>query len=68
MKSKKELKKISEEIFSLEKEMQAGKNVKSNMDKIEIIMRGLSFDDILTIDQIVSTKLTKWKIFVIILV
>lgn len=59
MKSKKELKKISEEIFSLEKEMQAGKNVKSNMDKIEIIMRGLSFDDILTIDQMVSTKLTK---------
>ena len=68
MKSKRELKKISEEIFSLEKEMQAGKNVKSNMDKIEIIMRGLSFDDILTIDQMVSTKLTKWKIFVIILV
>ena len=59
MKSKKELKKISEEIFDLEKEMQAGKNVKSNMDKIEIIMRGLSFDDILTIDQMVSTKLTK---------
>ena len=59
MKSKKELKKISEEIFSLEKEMQAGKNVKSNMDKIEIIMRGLSFDDILTIDQMISTKLTK---------
>lgn len=59
MKSKKELKKISEEIFSLEKEMQAGKNVKSNMDKIEIIMRGLSFDDILAIDQMVSTKLTK---------
>lgn len=59
MKSKKELKKISEEIFSLEKEMQAGKNVKSNMDKIEIIMRGLSFDDILIIDQMVSTKLTK---------
>ena len=59
MKSKRELKKISEEIFSLEKEMQAGKNVKSNMDKIEIIMRGLSFDDILTIDQMVSTKLTK---------
>ena len=59
MKSKKELKKISEEIFSLEKEMQAGKNVKSNMDKIEIMMRGLSFDDILTIDQMVSTKLTK---------
>ena len=68
MKSKKELKKISEEIFSLEKEMQAGKNVKSNMDKIEIIMRGLSFDDILIIDQMVSTKLTKEKIFVIILV
>ena len=59
MKSKRELKKISEEIFSLEKEMQAGKNVKSNMDKIEIIMRGLSFEDILTIDQMVSTKLTK---------
>ena len=59
MKSKKELKKISEEIFSLEKEMQAGKNVKSNMDKIEIMMRGLSFDDILAIDQMVSTKLTK---------
>ena len=59
MKSKRELKKISEEIFSLEKEMQAGKNVKYNMDKIEIIMRGLSFDDILTIDQMVSTKLTK---------
>lgn len=59
MKSKRELKKISEEIFSLEKEMQAGKNVKSNMDKIEIIMRDLSFDDILTIDQMVSTKLTK---------
>ena len=59
MKSKKDLKKISEEIFSLEKEMQAGKNVKSNMDKIEIIMRGLSFEDILTIDQMVSTKLTK---------
>ena len=59
MKSKKELKKISEEIFSLEKEMQAGKNVKSNMDKIEMMMRGLSFDDILTIDQMVSTKLTK---------
>lgn len=59
MKSKRELKKISEEIFSLEKEMQAGKNVKSNMDKIEIIMRGLSFDDILTIDQMVSIKLTK---------
>lgn len=59
MKSKKELKKISEEIFNLEKEMQAGKNVKSNMDKIEIIMRGLSFDDILAIDRMVSTKLTK---------
>ena len=59
MKSKRELKKISEEIFDLEKEMQAGKNVKSNMDKIEIIMRSLSFDDILTIDQMVSTKLTK---------
>ena len=59
MKSKRELKKISEEIFDLEKEMQAGKNVKSNMDKIEIIMQGLSFDDILTIDQMVSTKLTK---------
>ena len=59
MKSKRELKKISEEIFDLEKEMQTGKNVKSNMDKIEIIMRSLSFDDILTIDQMVSTKLTK---------
>ena len=59
MKSKRELKKISEEIFGLEKEMQAGKNVKSNMDKIEIRMRSLSFDDILTIDQMVSTKLTK---------
>ena len=59
MKSKKELKKISKEIFSLEKEMKAGKNVKSNMDKIEIMMRGLSFDDILAIDQMVSIKLTK---------
>ena len=50
------IKKLAQQIVELEKEMQLGKNVQENSDKIENIMCSLSFEDIFLIDEYIIKK------------
>lgn len=61
MKSKEELKKLAQEIVQLEKIIQKGsfedKNVKSAMNRIEIIMESLSLQESLELNDTVMNIL-----------
>ncbi len=52
----KEIKRIAKKIIALEKELKLGKNVKSNEQKIEEIMKSLSLEEMLELDQIICQK------------
>lgn len=52
----KRIKRIAQKIVNLEKELQLGKNVKENQQKIEDIMSSLSVEDMLQIDEYITKK------------
>lgn len=52
----KDMKKISQEIVALEKELQLGKNVKINEQKIENILLSLSFTEVLELDEYIQKE------------
>ena len=52
----KDMKKISEEIVELEKNIELGKDVQSSQQKIENIILSLSFEDVLKLDDYIFKK------------
>lgn len=52
----KRIKRIAQKIVNLEEELQLGKNVKENQQKIEDIMSSLSVEDMLQIDEYITKK------------
>lgn len=56
---KKKLRVLADKIVFLEKECQLGRNMNENMAKIEEITTSLSIEEMLEIDEYISTKLTK---------
>lgn len=54
--NKREIKKIARQIFELEKNIELGKDVKENMDKIEEIVSHLSFGELIQLDVYITEK------------
>ena len=52
----KRIKRIAQKIVNLEEELQLGKKVKENQQKIEDIMSSLSVEDMLQIDEYITKK------------
>lgn len=53
---KKNIKIIAEKIFDLEKQCQSGNNISENLDKMEQLIEGLSLEDMLAIDDYITSK------------
>lgn len=52
----KKIKNLSEQIAGLEQELLLGKNVSENQDKINIIMSTLSLEEMLEVDDYITTN------------
>lgn len=61
--SKKKIKKIAKQILELENEMQLGKSVQENMQKIEEIVSSLSLGEMILLDEYIQKNFDKLKNF-----
>lgn len=52
----KKIKQIAEEIILLEQECQQGINISENLQKMEILMRNIPFNELLELNEILEKK------------
>lgn len=53
----KDIKILADKIIECERDINLGKNVKENQEKIEAIMLSLTFDDLFKLDNYISEKI-----------
>lgn len=53
---KKELQNIANQIVQLEQECQKGINISENLQKMEILMRNIPFNELLELNEILEKK------------
>ena len=54
--SKEQINDLAEIVFKLEQEAQLGKDVQENLEKIEVIVSSLSFEDMILLDEYITEK------------
>ena len=54
--SKEQINDLAEIIFKLEQEAQLGKDVQENLEKIEVIVSSLNFEDMILLDEYITEK------------